>query len=121
MPSLPTTCPSCRSALAVSRLKCTNCGTAVEGEFEVPALLRLADTDLEFVTRFVTASGSLKDVAAHYGLSYPTVRNRLNQIISQLSSAADDRSRRRLAILDAIANGTLSVSAGEQQLKELAE
>lgn len=103
------------------RLKCTGCDTAVEGRFDIPLLLRLSDADLEFVTRFVKASGSLKDIASEYGLSYPTVRNRLNQIITQLNTGSDGRSRKRLAILDAIANGTLTVAAAEQRLREIAE
>lgn len=129
MAGFPTTCPSCSATLAATRFRCTGCGTAVEGDFAIPALLRLPAADLEFVLRFVKASGSLKDVAAQYGLSYPTVRNRLNQIIAQLDEAeqhdADARHQtmaaRRQAILDAIANGTLTVAAAERQLRELVE
>ena len=121
MAELPTSCPSCRGALAASRLICTSCRTAVEGHFDIPVLLRLSDADLEFVLRFVKASGSLKDVAAQYGLSYPTVRNRLNHVIEQLTEPGQSRADKRLAILDAIANGTLTVAAAEQQLRELAE
>jgi hypothetical protein len=68
--------------------------------------------------RFVRASGSLKDVAAQYGQSYPTIRNRLNQIITLLGDSTQRRAEKRQAILDAIAKGTLSVAAAEQQLKE---
>ncbi len=118
MTELPTTCPSCHGTLAPSRLKCRDCSTVVEGEFTLPGLLRLAAADLEFVMRFVRASGSLKDVAAQYGQSYPTIRNRLNQIIAQLGDPNQRRAEKRQAILDAIAKGTLSVAAAEQQLKE---
>lgn len=121
MPEFPTTCPSCRAALAATRLTCGACGTQVEGSFELPALLRLSPPDLEFVARFVKASGSLKDLAAQYGQSYPTVRNRLNQVIAQLGDEAQRRLERRHAILDAIAKGTLTVAAAERQLRELAE
>lgn len=121
MAELPTSCPSCRGALAASRLLCSACGTAVEGQFDIPLLLRLSDADLEFVIRFVRASGSLKDVAAQYGLSYPTVRNRLNHIVTQLSETDQHRADKRLAILDAIAKGTLTVAAAERQLREIAE
>lgn len=103
------------------RLRCPECQTAVEGEFALPALLRLAPADLEFVVRFIKASGSLKDLAAQYRQSYPTIRNRLNQIIAQLGTAETSRQETRQAILDAIAKGTLSVAAGELRLKEIAE
>ena len=88
MTELPTTCPSCRGALAPARLKCRECSTVVEGDFTLPGLLRLSSADLEFVMRFVRASGSLKEVAAQYGQSYPTIRNRLNQIITQIGDTA---------------------------------
>ena len=121
MADFPTTCPSCRGALAATRLTCGACATQVEGSFELPALLRLSPQDLEFVVRFVKASGSLKDLAAQYGQSYPTIRNRLNQVIAQLGDEAQRRLERRHAILDAIAKGTLSVAAAERQLRELAK
>jgi hypothetical protein len=121
VPEFPTTCPSCRGALAATRLTCGACATQVEGSFELPALLRLSPQDLEFVARFVKASGSLKDLAAQYGQSYPTIRNRLNQVIAQLGDDEQRRIERRHAILDAIAKGTLSVAAAERQLRELAE
>ena len=60
----------------------------VEGDFTLPGLLRLSSADLEFVMRFVRVSGSLKEVAAQYGQSYPTIRNRLNQIITQIGDTA---------------------------------
>ena len=121
MADLPATCPSCRGGLAVVRLRCGACQTAVEGDFALPALLRLPPQDLEFVLRFVRASGSLKDLAAKYGQSYPTIRNRLNHVIAQLGDADAGRQEKRQAILDAIAKGTLSVAAAELRLKELAE
>jgi len=121
MPELPTICPSCRGSLAATKLKCGACGTQVEGDFNLPALLRLSLADLDFVLRFVRASGSLKDMAAQLGQSYPTIRNRLNDIIAQLGGLAERRAEKRQAILDAIAQGTLSVAAAEQQLKALAE
>jgi hypothetical protein len=121
MADLPTTCPSCRGTLAVVKLRCDACQTAVEGDFALPGLLRLSVPDLEFVLRFIKASGSLKDLAAQYGQSYPTIRNRLNQVIAQLGDVATIRQEKRQAILDAIAKGRLSVAAAELQLKELAE
>jgi hypothetical protein len=74
-----------------------------------------------FVVRFVQASGSLKEMARHHGQSYPTIRNRLNAIITQLNQAntAAAKDAERHAILDAIANGTLSVAAAERQLRAL--
>lgn len=121
MASLPAACPSCHGALSVTRLACDACKTQLEGTFELPALMRLAPDDLTFVLRFVKTSGSLKEMARQYGQSYPTIRNRLNSIIEQLSQAetAVEQDAERHAILDAIAKGTMSVMAAERRLRAL--
>lgn len=119
MASLPTTCPSCRGDLTVSHLRCEACQTQLEGAFELPAILRLPAADLEFVVRFVKTSGSLKEMARQYGQSYPTIRNRLDDIIGRLETVEPPEAQERQAILDKIASGTLSVAAAEQQLRRL--
>lgn len=121
MPTLPSRCPSCDSTLLVTRLRCDHCDTQLEGAFELHPLLQLPVADLEFVVRFVKASGSLKDVASHYGQSYPTVRNRLNDILTRLGRIDDQGSAasRRKSILDAIADGTLTAAQAEKKLREV--
>ena len=69
---------------------------SIEGEFELPPLARLRYEDQVFVSEFVRSHGSIKDMEKAFGISYPTVKNRLNRIIEQLqlvevaSSAGDD-------------------------------
>jgi hypothetical protein len=70
--------------MAVKRLHCERCGTEVEGSYPLPALVGLARDDQEFVLEFIKASGSLKDMASLLKVSYPTVRNRLDEIINKL-------------------------------------
>ena len=82
---LPQTCPSCSSALNVISLACANCHTEIRGEFELPALARLESTDRTFIVEFVKSSGSLKLMAEKMKLSYPTVRNMLDDIITRLN------------------------------------
>jgi hypothetical protein len=82
--SLPTACPSCSSKLAVKRLHCEKCGTEVEGLYPLPAVASLPRDDQEFILEFIKASGSLKQMAALLKVSYPTVRNRLDDIIGKL-------------------------------------
>ena len=84
MKNLPTACPSCGGKLAVKRLHCEKCATEVEGLYPLPALASLPREDQEFVLDFIKASGSLKEMAALLKVSYPTVRNRLDDIIDQL-------------------------------------
>jgi len=81
---LPCNCPSCQSHLTVKSLKCENCQTEVSGLYELPALARLSPDDQQFVLQFVKCSGSLKDMAKYLNLSYPTVRNLLDDIIERL-------------------------------------
>ncbi|MGC3977381.1 MAG: DUF2089 family protein [Paludibacteraceae bacterium] len=81
---LPTSCPSCRAHLKVKSLKCENCGTEVSGSYELPVLAQLPDDDQQFILRFIKNSGSLKDMAGELKLSYPTVRNMLNEIIEKI-------------------------------------
>lgn len=82
----PTVCPSCGGVLSVKSLHCAECETTVSGEFEVHPLLRLTAEEQQFVTAFIRCSGSLKQMAADMGLSYPTVRNILDDIISKLQN-----------------------------------
>ncbi len=84
MKRTPTQCPSCDGELAVTELTCTACQTRVTGQYRSPLLLRLSPEDQAFVEAFMIDSGSLKAMATRLGVSYPTVRNRLDHIIDQL-------------------------------------
>jgi hypothetical protein len=81
---LPCICPSCLSHLKVKSLKCENCQTEVSGLYELPVLSRLKPDEQDFIIQFVKYSGSLKDMAKYLNLSYPTVRNLLDDIIEKL-------------------------------------
>lgn len=73
----------------MARLACPGCETLVSGSYPLPALARLSDDDQQFVLSFILSSGSLKQMARLYGVSYPTVRNRLDDLISLLSDATE--------------------------------
>jgi hypothetical protein len=85
---------------------------------QVP-LRGLGDDDLEFVQRLVLASGSLKDVAALYGVSYPTIRGRLDKLIDRLQARVEGRPPEPMADLlaDLIARGEIAASAAKTVLK----
>src|SRR3954453_1176876 len=93
--------------------------TAVSDAGERPMPLRqLGDDDLEFVQRLVLASGSLKDVAAGYGVSYPTIRGRLDKLIDRLRALVAGRPRDPMADLlaDLIARAEIAPSAAKTVL-----
>jgi hypothetical protein len=119
MPRLVVRCPSCEGELAAVRLSCGSCGTSLEGKFEIPPLLQLSSDDLAFVTAFVRSSGSLKAMAQLLGASYPTVRNRLDEILKKLEAIENGIDKKRHAILDALENGELTAEAAAEQLKKV--
>ena len=83
---LPVKCPSCEEQLMVSKMVCGNCETEVSGKYKLPSLMQLEVDEQEFVLQFLINSGSLKEMANQMGKSYPTVRNRLDDLIQKLKS-----------------------------------
>ena len=88
------TCPVCSGELAVTRLHCRSCGTTLEGDFSVGRFGRLSREQLVILESFLRARGNLKDMERELGLSYPTVRSRLEALVRALGfgprSDADD-------------------------------
>ena len=82
---LPLRCPACDAPLKVAKMVCDQCGTEVSGVFDLPVLTRLTEEEQRFMLEFVKASGSLKDMAKQMGVSYPTVRNYLDDLIEKLN------------------------------------
>jgi len=84
---LPIICPSCSSELKVQSLHCEKCITTISGQFELPVLLRLEIKEQDFILDFVKCSGSLKIMASKLNLSYPTVRNMLDDLICKIQNS----------------------------------
>jgi hypothetical protein len=82
----PKQCPSCESTLQVSELCCETCQTKVSGQFPLPILSQLPEQEQEFILQFFISSGSLKDIANQLGISYPTVRNKLDDMILKINT-----------------------------------
>jgi len=82
---LPTSCPSCNAHLKVTCLKCPDCNTEVHGAFDLPVYVLLPQKDQNFILKFIKYSGSLKEMANDLKLSYPTVRNMLDEIIEKIT------------------------------------
>lgn len=87
---LPHTCPGCNAQLKVKSLYCDQCETEVSGSFTLPALASLSSREQDFIIAFVKCSGSLKIMARELGLSYPTVRNLLDDIIDKVKAVTDN-------------------------------
>jgi hypothetical protein len=82
---LPVTCPGCTNQLRVQKLNCNECGTSIDGKFELPLFAYLSPEEQEFTLAFVKSSGSLKEMSKQLNLSYPTVRNMLDDLIKRIN------------------------------------
>ncbi len=90
---LPIKCPSCENQLQVKQLYCDKCKTEVTGLYSLPILSQLKAEDEKFILDFVKSSGSLKVMAQNMKLSYPTVRNILDEIINRINNIDSDVSQ----------------------------
>jgi len=105
-------CPVCGEALEVTRLQCPSCRTAVEGRFTLDRFARLNSEQLAFLEAFLRARGVIKDVEEALGISYPTVRGRLDELLRTLDLGDDrererERERRRIILAD-LSDGKIS-------------
>ncbi len=117
MPVLSTRCPYCFGKMAIQRLRCSVCSTEVDSDFSLSPLTDLSVEQQEFITQFVISSGSLKEMARILGVSYPTVRARLDRIIDTLKGKKSAEEDRRAAVLDALEEKRISPQEAAQLLK----
>ena len=75
------TCPYCHASMHVTRMTCSHCHVGIEADFPVSRLGELPIEHQRFIEMFVLADGSLKEIAERAGVSYPTVRSRLDKVI----------------------------------------
>lgn len=81
---VPGLCVVCGNELVVERLSCNHCGTSLEGSFSLGRMQRLNEEQWQFVELFLRCEGKLNRVCEELGISYPTVRNRLHEVIRAL-------------------------------------
>lgn len=105
--NLPKKCPACSGRMHVRTLRCPDCHTEVQGDFELDRFSRLSGEHRQFLETFVRLRGNLKDVGADLGISYPTARNRLDALIEALGFEAS-RPNHRLAVLEQLKDGTIT-------------
>jgi hypothetical protein len=110
-------CPVCGEAMEVVRLHCPSCQTAVEGRFSIDRYARLSREQLQFLEAFLRARGVIKDVEEALGISYPTVRGRLDELLRTLDLGDDRERERRRIILADLSDGKIS---SEQAMTMLA-
>ncbi len=115
-----TRCPICDGELRATRLDCTNCHGAVEGEFELGLLKRLSAEQLQLITLLVRNRGNMNRVATDLGVHYNTVRNRMDELAVAMGfgdAPSPPADRQRVDILEQLGRGEISPEAALEQLK----
>ena len=102
--------------ILVERVRLAESGVAIEGAFELPRLAQLSAEDQVFIAAFVRSHGSIKEMEQVFGVSYPTVKARLNRIAASLEFVETDPTPGREAVLARLARGEISA---EQAISEL--
>jgi hypothetical protein len=90
---LPQVCPACEGMLSVKKLSCDQCETDVNGHFALPPLACLSAEEQQFVLEFMCCSGSLKEMAKIRRLSYPSVRNLLDEVIAKIQAIQNNTNK----------------------------
>ena len=108
-----------RGPIVVERVRCSATGMVVEGQFEVPLFLSLPPDQLAIVESLVIHGGNLKNVAEDIGISYPTLKQRLEEISSRFRRDAEQKALLRTALLDRVERGELSADEAAEQMKEM--
>jgi hypothetical protein len=129
------TCPVCSGELTITRLHCRSCGTALEGEFGVGRFGRLDRDQMSLLESFLRSRGNLKEMERELGISYPTVRGRVDALVRALglsdgaaafdddevesASASSDDANERREILERLARKEISAEDAADALRSL--
>jgi len=133
------TCPVCAGELAVSRLHCRTCGTTLEGEFGVGRFGKLSREQMTLLESFLRSRGNLKEMERGLGISYPTVRARVEALVQALGladgeagsrlpgeeddteagAAVGDMATQRRAILERLAKKEIDAATAAEALRAL--
>jgi hypothetical protein len=124
----PGKCPVCGEKLTITKLGCPKCSTAIEGNFQPCEFCRLPEEDLEFVKIFIKCRGNIKDVEKELGISYPTVRGKLDSVIRGLGFEVlvketmkenEEKATVRNEILELLSKGEITPKEATERIKNL--
>lgn len=122
---LPSKCPLCGGEILATRLHCQDCDTTYENRFSAGAFSQLTKEQLSFVETFVRCEGKITRMEDELGLSYPTIRNRLHEVIRALcyepgkdETPAGLGEDERLRILEELEQGNISYADAMKRLQE---
>lgn len=116
-------CPACQNAVIVTRIRCTRCDCEVIGQFQPTIFNRLSPESLAFVETFIRLRGNIKEMERELGLPYSTIRNRLDEVITELgfvhSGLQDARLASRRDVLDRLESGEITAEDAAEELRRM--
>lgn len=112
-------CPVCDHGIDISKLHCNHCNTTIEGQFTLCKFCKLKDEEKFFIEVFIKNRGNIKEIEKELGISYPTVRNKLESVIESLGynpkySPKTDKK----TILNKLSSGEISAEEAVKLLKK---
>ncbi|SCX82046.1 DUF2089 domain-containing protein [Alkaliphilus peptidifermentans] len=112
-------CPVCNHQLKITRLHCRHCDTTIEGSFELCKFSRLSQEHKDFIDVFIKNRGNIKEIERELGISYPTVRNKLEGVIEALGhSSVPITSTNKKDVLESLSRGEITAEEAVKLLKE---
>lgn len=115
-----TSCPVCNKKMKATRLNCSSCKTVIENEFEFSKFDYLSKDQLRFIEVFIMCRGNIKDVERELGISYPTVRAKLDEVINSLGYKSISKSLKTSTsdVINALEKGEISPQEAIERMKE---
>ena len=112
-------CCHCDGPLEPVQLACERCGIEISGRFETPRLARLSAPHHELAERILLSGGNLKEVAEAVGVSYPTLRKRVDELIAALEALRKSDERKADAFLEAVENSNMRPEEAARRIGEM--
>lgn len=118
-------CPICSSKMQVVKLHCDSCDTSISGEFELDKFSYLSREEKYFIEVFIKKRGNIKEIEKELGISYPTVRRNLDQVIEALGYSVEEEvdlsEKEKGSILERLAKGEITSTEAMRLLEEYDE
>lgn len=124
----PGKCPVCGEKLSITKLGCPKCSSSIEGDFQPCEFCRLPEDELDFIKVFIKCRGNIKDVEKELGISYPTVRGKLDSVIrslgydvntKELAAEKELKESSKNDILEALSKGEITAKEATERIKNL--
>lgn len=120
---IPDKCPTCEGKLNVIELKCSSCNTRIIGDFYLDEIFQLNHEQQQFLKIFIKTRGNIKNMEKELDMSYPTVRNKLSELIKTLGYEEDffeeEKQEKKREILNMLEAGEIEPVEAAQKLKEI--